>query len=283
MTPIERRYQRLMRAYPGWYREQRGDEMLGTLMAAAPSGRWPSRRDSWALLTGGLRVRAGQDQRLGTRANLRLAALFGVALSLAWLGANQLTFTIQLSASAASYRPSSILFTYLAMTLVSAAMVWLAPWWVTAPLALTAAGFWLAGDGGTVFVVRPVVLLLLLAALARGKDRLPRLWLALAGVLVTVNVLQVMALAPAHQGYYSVLDMARWAILGLVVLWAVVDARPALAMAITLVTVYSLTVLLVWAGYGMPPIPAWQVWLPASGAAVLAAGALWRVRRQAVL
>ena len=85
MSAIERRYQRLLRAYPGWYREQRGDEMLGTLMAAAPSGRWPSRRDSWALLTGGLRVRAGQDQRLGTRANLRLAALFGVALSLAWL------------------------------------------------------------------------------------------------------------------------------------------------------------------------------------------------------
>ena len=46
MTAIERRYQRLLRAYPGWYREQRGDEMLGTLMAAAPSGRWPSRRDS---------------------------------------------------------------------------------------------------------------------------------------------------------------------------------------------------------------------------------------------
>jgi hypothetical protein len=77
MSAIERRYQRLLRAYPRWYREQRGDEMLGTLMAAAPSGQWPSLRDSRALIIGGIRVRAGQDQRLGTRANLRLAALLG--------------------------------------------------------------------------------------------------------------------------------------------------------------------------------------------------------------
>ena len=53
--------------------------------------RWPSLRDSWALFLGGVRVRAGQDQRLTTRANLRLAALPGVALSLTGVTVNELT------------------------------------------------------------------------------------------------------------------------------------------------------------------------------------------------
>ena len=32
MTALERRWRWLLRAYPAWYRRERGDEMLGTLM-----------------------------------------------------------------------------------------------------------------------------------------------------------------------------------------------------------------------------------------------------------
>lgn len=58
MTPLERHCGWLMRAYPAWYRRSRGDEMIGTLLAASPPGRsWPSVRDMRALAIGGLRVR----------------------------------------------------------------------------------------------------------------------------------------------------------------------------------------------------------------------------------
>jgi hypothetical protein len=58
MTPLERRYGWLLRAYPAWYRRERAGEMLDTLLAASPPGRrWPSSRDTRALVTGGLRVR----------------------------------------------------------------------------------------------------------------------------------------------------------------------------------------------------------------------------------
>jgi hypothetical protein len=59
VTPLERRYRWLLRAYPAWYRRDRAAEMLATLLEASPPGRrWPSLRDARALVTGGLRVRA---------------------------------------------------------------------------------------------------------------------------------------------------------------------------------------------------------------------------------
>jgi hypothetical protein len=58
VTPLERRCRWLLLAYPAWYRRRRGEEMLGTLLDASPPGsRWPSFRDTRALITGGLRVR----------------------------------------------------------------------------------------------------------------------------------------------------------------------------------------------------------------------------------
>jgi hypothetical protein len=58
VTGLERRCRWLLRAYPGWYRRRRGEEMLGTLLEASPPGRrWPSVRDARALVIGGLRVR----------------------------------------------------------------------------------------------------------------------------------------------------------------------------------------------------------------------------------
>jgi hypothetical protein len=54
-------------------------------------------------------------------------------------------------------------------------------------------------------------------------------------------------------------------------------------MAVWLVSSYLITALLEYAGLGFVLFAPWQVWLPAAGAAVLAAGTIWRVRRQAVL
>jgi hypothetical protein len=292
MTAIERRYQHLLRAYPRWYRDLRGDEMLGTLMSAGPARRWPSPRDTWALITGGLRVRAGQDQRLTTRANLRLAALLGVALSLIWVTASELAVLAEIRAYAFSHNPAGTALTYLVLALATVAAAWFAPWWATAPLALATAGFWLAWNGYLVMALQPVLLLVLLAALARGQDRLPRSWLVLAGAVFVVSALQGLASEPGLAFFQTpvglvpagLATLAAWTVFGLVVLWAVVDARPVLAMAVYLVSNYLITTLLGYAaGWGVVPIASWQVWLPAAAAAALALGGTWRVRRQALL
>jgi hypothetical protein len=58
VTPLERRCRLLLRVYPAWYRRKRADEMLETLLEASqPGQRWPSARDTRALVLGGLRVR----------------------------------------------------------------------------------------------------------------------------------------------------------------------------------------------------------------------------------
>ncbi len=58
MTALERRFRWLLHAYPAWYRRERAGEMLDTLLEASlPGRRWPSIRDSRALVVGGLRVR----------------------------------------------------------------------------------------------------------------------------------------------------------------------------------------------------------------------------------
>ena len=85
MTTLERRYRRMLYAYPYDYRAERGDEILGTLLDGARAGQTrPTLRERRALLFGGLKVRSAQN-RLPTRTNVRLAMAFGAALTLALL------------------------------------------------------------------------------------------------------------------------------------------------------------------------------------------------------
>lgn len=58
MSPLERHCRWLLLAYPAWYRRERSEAMLGTLLEASPPGRgWPTFRDTRALIMGGLRAR----------------------------------------------------------------------------------------------------------------------------------------------------------------------------------------------------------------------------------
>jgi hypothetical protein len=58
---LERAYRRLLWAYPRWYRDQRGEEILGTLLDGAatdPDQRHPDLADALLLIGHGLAVRA---------------------------------------------------------------------------------------------------------------------------------------------------------------------------------------------------------------------------------
>jgi hypothetical protein len=284
MTALERCYRWLLRAYPAWYRRERGAEMLGTLLDASPPGRRaPSLRDTRALVMGGFRVRAGQHQRLTAATNLRLAVLLGAALALLWLVASDLADAVLHWTH--TYSPSPGIgqeAVYGLLTLAAVAAAWFAPRPVTAALALAGAVayvYW----GDRIMAIQPAGLLITLAVLVFGKERLPRSWLWLAGGIFAVDLLQ--GLTPAGPLYflYTPLVFVPWIILGAVVLWAAVDARPAIAMAIYVASNYLVVSLLNYLGYGVAPLTSWQWYLPAAGAAVLAAGAVWRLRQQAVL
>jgi hypothetical protein len=59
--PLARRYRRLLFTYPRAYRRLRGEELLGALLDAAPSGRTrPTTREAANLIRHGLRARLGR-------------------------------------------------------------------------------------------------------------------------------------------------------------------------------------------------------------------------------
>jgi len=218
MSTLERRYRRLLRVYPAGYRKERGAEMLATLLEAAPDGEtWPSLRDARALIMGGLRVRTAQNHRLGTAANLRLAALFGVAMALGIVVASGIRQTID---SAVPLTPGYHWYPPVlwALTLAVVVLAWFARRSATiviAALVVAAVSFY-PGQPGAFRAY--TLLLLVLAALARGTVRPPRSWLWWLGAfpvwLLTGIPVLLLAIVLA------------------LVLWVVVDARPVIALAL---------------------------------------------------
>ncbi|MCG5451005.1 GlsB/YeaQ/YmgE family stress response membrane protein [Micromonospora hortensis] len=74
-SPLESCYRRLLRAYPGDYQAERGDEIVGTYLdTVGPGRRWPSPHDALDLLGAGLRERLRGYGALGLAAALPLAA-----------------------------------------------------------------------------------------------------------------------------------------------------------------------------------------------------------------
>jgi hypothetical protein len=83
VSPLERRYRWLMRAYPAAYRADRADEMLDTLLErASPGQQWPGVREAAGLISGGIRARAAKNSDLPLAANIRLAAMLACAVIL---------------------------------------------------------------------------------------------------------------------------------------------------------------------------------------------------------
>ncbi|RVX45598.1 hypothetical protein EDD27_8410 [Nonomuraea polychroma] len=61
-TPLERRYRRLLLAYPRQYRATHGDELLDVLLESAEPGRSvPALKEAWGLLVGGVRSRVAHQ------------------------------------------------------------------------------------------------------------------------------------------------------------------------------------------------------------------------------
>lgn len=288
MSPLERRCRILLRAYPRWYRRQRGEEMLATLLEASrPGQNWPSMRDARALFIGGLRVRATQEQRLTTAANLRLAAQLGAALTLLLLAASNLVGAIMIWAHIyGSHSGTGYLFASGLLGLAAVTAAWLAPRPAVAVSAAAAAAVtaYAAWSGIRSMAILPVCLLVMLAVLVYLGERMPRSWLWLAGAVFLVSML--LPLTPLGLLFlYRPLLFVNWIILGVVLLWAFVDARPAMAIAIYIACTYLVGHLLSSVGYGagLIGVISWPTLVYAIIAAAVGSGSFWRMRRQAVL
>ncbi|MGC4758464.1 hypothetical protein [Micromonospora trifolii] len=87
MNDLERRYLRLLRAYPTEYRRTRGAEIVGTYLdLAAPAQRWPAPADAADLLRGGLRQRLRAGGVTDLIPGVRLAALLALVTASALAG-----------------------------------------------------------------------------------------------------------------------------------------------------------------------------------------------------
>ncbi|MET8093739.1 hypothetical protein [Micromonospora sp. NPDC005220] len=87
MNDLERRYLRLLRAYPADYRRARAAEIVGTYLdLAAPDQRWPSLADAADLVRGGLRQRLRATGLTGLVPGVRLAALLALVTASALAG-----------------------------------------------------------------------------------------------------------------------------------------------------------------------------------------------------
>src|SRR5215470_10820644 len=81
---LERRYRRLLRAYPRGYREHRGEEMLATLLETARPGQTgPGRRDVTEVLRGALRERLGMHCAPGLVTGVRIVGPVCLAVATA--------------------------------------------------------------------------------------------------------------------------------------------------------------------------------------------------------
>jgi hypothetical protein len=250
MSRLERRCRRLLRAYPRPYRTDRGEEILATLLDAAPAGRnWPPARDARSLITGGLRVRAAASRQLPLAMSLRLAALLAAAL---WLGdsaADYLDFAIHRGNYYGLPALSSVLFAACALgacLTITSAWLWRRSVTVSLALAVTAASALACSQapylGGLLSDVRLIGPPLALAALATGKDRPPRSWLWLPAAFL---IARLAALFPSSAGRlwplaFALFPAVFFGVLGITLLWLATDARPAIAFGIYFEVIYVL-------------------------------------------
>lgn len=236
---LERRARTLLRAYPADYRHDRAEEIIGTLLEAAPPGRsFPTAREAWSLIAGGRHARATRNRRPGVKANVRLALLLGISIYLSFY------FGHTLAASVLGFFPGPGVSWLTMATLVLGAAVALAPWLgsraaataLAVPAGALVAYGELSGPHGseaTTAVAELLVVMAVLAALSGGPVRLPRswLWLPCASPLVLAAG-RVLSLQHTPRLEAS-LELGALLLLAVVVVcWLVTDARPAFALCL---------------------------------------------------
>jgi hypothetical protein len=278
MTALERRTRLLMWAYPSGYRAERGGEIIDTLIDAAPADRkWPTFRDSGALIIGGLRVRTAQNRRLGTMANWRLALLFALVLYIGPPAAMSVGGLVY-----GWFGSSPVLYFHWyemvspPLTLVAVVLAWFAASRVAVAAAVLAAAAAIYAPHRWLDGAIQAVLLILMAMCARGRDRMPRSWLLLvaAPAYIYLHFLwQGLNLPGTWPSLVHAVGVA-------VLIWMIFDARPIIAVAVYLILT-GVVAQIEFSDYG-------NVWyIPSSVlyplSAVVVALATWRVRRQAVL
>lgn len=278
MTALERRCRLLLRVYPAAYRQGRGEEIIGTLLEATPAGRsWPLARDVRALAAGGLQARAAVNRRLTTAANLRMAVVVGAAMYLACSAASNLILGVWVLTRRLGYAHLAAWPLLLEGALVglAVALVWvssrkavLAAGMMAAAVAVSVAGPWQWLFGWPV----PELACLGTLALLAGRDKRPgRIWLA--PVLLAVSWLLVAYLRAGVWPFSPVAPLEALGLLGL--LWVVIDARPAIAMA-----VFLLADLLPVGISGLVPPFDLGAAMPMLIVIPLAAVAVWQLHRQ---
>lgn len=248
-SKLERRARALLRAYPAEYRHGRAEEIIGTLLEAAPPGRsFPTAREAWSLIAGGRHARAARNRRPGAKANLRLTLLLGIST---YLGFN---FGLVLAGNARAFfeggNGSWLAIAGAALGLAVTLAPWLGSRAVTAALAIPVVALNAYGDlsephgsAVTVEVAELLIVLAVLAALSRGPVRLPRSWLWLpcatllapaAGRLASFQRIPVIGVPET-----DVLLLLAVAVL----CWLVTDARPAFALCLAVLLDVALAIL----------------------------------------
>jgi hypothetical protein len=234
---LERRARALLRAYPAEYRHGRAEEMLGTLLEAAPPGRsFPTAREAWSLIAGGRHARATRNRRQGVKANVRLALLLGVSTYISAY------FCPDLGADLPWDQGASWLTN---TTLVLGTALALAPWLgsraATTALAIpagTLVAYKELGNHGSAVAIPLAELLIVMAALVAlsgGPMRLPRSWLCLPCALpLALAVGRLLsALHVLDPSLELPLELDALLLLAVVVAcWLVTDARPAFGLCL---------------------------------------------------
>lgn len=240
-SKLERRARALLRVYPAEYRYGRAEEMIGTLLEAAPPGRsFPTAREAWSLIAGGRHARAARNRRPGVKANVRLALLLGISI---YISAH---FGVTLLENAGGYLRGDGASWLTNTTLALGVAVALAPWLdsraATTALAIPASALTTYGglkanhtSATTISLAELLIVMAALAALSGGPVRLPRSWLWLPCAFPLA--LAAGSLLPSqHAAVHSlVANLELDALLLLTVTvacWLVTDARPAVALCV---------------------------------------------------
>jgi hypothetical protein len=241
MSRLEARSRRLLRAYPQPYRTERGEEILATLIEAAPAGRnWPTAREAWSLITCGLRVRAARNRQLPLLTNLRLAALLATAI---WLTQSVSSY-VELAHSEFMMHQwlGSVQFGLCALAacmVIASAWFWRRGVTVAFALAVIVILVLASQQVGGFFVADDTVPPLVLAALAMGKVRPPRCWLWIPVVAVIAQppgapFIPYFSIPWSLFNFFPLAPAVFLALLAITVLWFAVDPRPLIAFGLYL-------------------------------------------------